>query len=100
MLRVLALATVLAACGQKSEVVKGPPPAPAGPQPTYAQVAPLVAKNCGGCHKPGSSLPQLGTEAQLRASKAKTELSEGGMPPPPKTISAGDKAALLSFLGG
>ncbi len=83
----------------------GPTPAPVEPvpaDPAYAAVAPIVAANCAlaGCHAVGGRLPEFDTGAKFKASKAKTELTEGAMPPLPRRIDAGDKSKLLKYLGG
>lgn len=98
----IAVLVTLASCGQKNEVVV-PTPAP-GPVPppvvvTFDQVAPVIAANCGPCHN-GDEEPAFTSAAVFKASSAKGRIKAGTMPPPPRTLSAGDKATLLSFLGG
>lgn len=76
--------------------VQQPAPPPHGPV-TFAQVAVVIQANCAKCHD-GTNQPAF-TEANFKASKAKDELTSGGMPLPPNTISAADKAVLLTYLG-
>lgn len=91
-----------AGCGQKNEVVTPVGPTPAPPPPaavTFDQVATIIAANCAKCHN-GTEEPAFTSAAVFRASPAKAKLVSGQMPPSPATISAADKATLLTFLGG
>lgn len=102
LLTLVAVCGVCLACGQKNETTTIPadPPAkgPASTTPVFADVAPIIRKNCAPCHN-GSEAPAFPNAAAFRASAAKAELESGGMPKPPVTISPADKAKLLSFLG-
>lgn len=66
--------------------------------PAWANVSAIIGRDCAGCHN-GSEEPAFTSGAVFRASPAKDELTSGGMPPPPNTISDEDKQALLSYLG-
>jgi len=109
-MRLPALALVflsLASCGHPAkdgETAPSPAPAPApapGPTPpappSWATVAPIVARDCGGCHN-GAKLPAFTSGAVFKAGKAKAKLLDGTMPPS-GVIAAADKAALLAYLG-
>jgi mono/diheme cytochrome c family protein len=85
---------LLVSCGGSS----APAPAPTPADPAFAQVQPVVAKNCGGCHGVRPGLPVFASGAAFRASNARAELLTGAMPPAPHTISADDRAALLAYL--
>jgi len=76
-----------------------PPPASVPADPQWAAVAAILATNCRPCHD-GTKQPLLTPAATLKASSALAKLKAGTMPPPPKTISAADKATLIQYLGG
>lgn len=101
---VFLVAAVLVSCtdgGGYGDQGGGQPPPSTG-DAAWDRVAPVIAANCGGCHAAGNArgLPTFGSAAAFKGSKAKARLTAGTMPPAPKTISDGDKAALLSYLGG
>lgn len=75
-----------------------PTPTP-GNKPTDAQVTAIIQKDCGGCHN-GSQEPSLLPLTTFKSSAALSFLRAGQMPPPPKSISADDKASLVAYLGG
>ncbi len=91
------LVWILNACGE----ARDPDVEYAGkPDTAFEEVRSTVAANCGKCHN-GSTHPlDFSKPGVFKASKAKTRLGNGTMPPAPNTISAGDKAALLAYLGG
>lgn len=98
MLKTLSAAVLLTfavACGSGGPSDSGSP-APADPE--FAKVEPIIQKNCAGCHN-GSLEPVLTPGATFKASTAKRRLQAGSMPPAPRKISDGDKAALLGYLG-
>lgn len=100
LLVIAAVAFVLVSCGDGGSYDSR---APAKPQPTgdaaWDKAALVIAANCAGCHD-GAKEPLLTPAATFKASPAKAKLSAGAMPPPPRTISAADKAVLLAYLGG
>lgn len=86
--------------GHSSDYQDAPAPAPApGPAPDWATVAPIIAADCGPCHN-GTKEPALTPSATFKASSALAKLKLGQMPPPPRIISATDKATLIAYLGG
>lgn len=97
---IIAMSIIFYACGASDGTGTNPPAPPAppsGPAPTFAAVAPIIQANCAKCHN-GVKVFAF-TEATFKQTKAKDELTSGDMPPPPATISASDKAALLAYLG-
>lgn len=90
----LVLAAALIHCGGGSA-----PPAPHVPSGsvTWEQTNAVIQKDCAGCHN-GSYQPSLTPSSVFLASPAKSLIESGQMPPPPSTMSAADKATLLSYL--
>lgn len=84
----LAILLLLVGCG---------PVDPPGFDPAFAKVQPVIQANCGSCHN-GSFQFAFTSASQFKASKALDELTTGGMPPPPNTISPSDKAVLIDYL--
>ena len=76
-----------------------PPAAPPSPgsDAAWTAVVNVINKDCVTCHN-GSQEPLLTPSAVFLASSAKSMLTSNAMPPPPKTISAGDKQVLLDYL--
>jgi hypothetical protein len=74
-------------------------PTPPAPDAQWANVKVIIDRDCGSCHN-GVKETAFTSGAVFKASKAKAKLTGGLMPPPPKTIPAGDKSALLAYLGG
>jgi hypothetical protein len=98
----IALGFTLTACGSSGDGGYGggdnkPAPPPAD-DPEFAKVQPLIEKNCGKCHNGTTHPVKFDTAAKFNAGKAKARLTAGTMPPPPATISADDKQALLAYL--
>ena len=67
--------------------------------PAYAEVKPIVDRECGKCHN-GSTHPlRFPNGAAFKASRAKARIANGTMPPG-GGLKPDDKAALLAYLGG
>lgn len=90
---IAALGWMCQSCGNLSNDYDEPP---AQSDPEYDKIAPLVARNCGGCHN-GSNQKAF-TAARFKSSAARARLKNGSMPPAPATISQDDKALLLAYL--
>jgi len=98
----LFIIVVLVGCSNADDGYQSPaapPPASVPADPRWAAVAAILATNCRPCHD-GTKQPLLTPAATLKASSALAKLKAGTMPPPPKTISAADKATLIQYLGG
>ncbi len=92
-------ATGLVACGGGEDtVVDHTAPKPPPVDAAFAEIAPVIAANCGKCHNGTVHPLNFADKAVFKASKAKARLTAGTMPPAPNTISDGDKAKLLAYL--
>lgn len=99
---IVCLITVLVMGCSAESPSSGPPPVenPPPADPSFADVKPVIDRNCGKCHN-GSVHPlKFDTAAKFKGSKAKARIANNTMPPAPAVMSAEDKGKLLAFLEG
>jgi mono/diheme cytochrome c family protein len=78
---------------------------------TYKDIAPIITKNCAGCHRDGGAMFSLTrySDVKMYAASIKADVQNGRMPPwPPdatyrkfiheRTLSSSDKNALISWI--
>jgi len=96
------LVSLLAACGgfeqqqpQAPAPVPSPTPTPPGTGGGFAEVSSIMSQYCISCHA-GAAFTK--SEANFRASSAKSRVQNATMPPPYSTqMDAASKAKFLSF---
>jgi mono/diheme cytochrome c family protein len=85
--------TLVIACG--SEPVQETTPTPPV-DPAYAEIAGIVAANCGVCHN--GSVHPFKIEDGAALKRAKSRIVNGTMPPAPRRLKDADKKAMLDYI--
>lgn len=77
-------------------VEKDQPTTISGPKSSWAEIKPIVDRECARCHNGVKHPLTLSTESSFKSSKAKVRIENGSMPPD-RTLPAADKKSLLSY---
>lgn len=93
----LSVAWALNSCGSGSGYGDGVSKTPTDTDPAFATASAAIQRNCASCHN-GKNQAPFDSGARLKASKAKSKILAGQMPPS-GVLPEADKKAILDYIG-